>query len=89
MQRFWVATVADDLESLLHVLLHFAIRFLPHNCPDQSVAYLLSRYFDDFTAGVEGMNCGFMKYSAMCYGEIDITLITGAGKPATSKVETE
>ena len=69
-----VTTIADDLESLFHVLLYFVIRFLPHNCTD-AIGPLLATYFDDYTDGAEGQTSGQMKYHAMHTGEIDITLI--------------
>ena len=68
--------IPDDLESLFHVLLYFAVRFIPHNCVN-AVAELLVNYFDDYTDGAEGQTSGQMKYHAMHTGEIDITLIAG------------
>ncbi|KAM5542916.1 hypothetical protein V8D89_003300 [Ganoderma adspersum] len=69
-----VIMIPDDLESLFHVLLYFAIRFIPHNCVT-AIAELLVNYFDDYTDGAEGQTSGQMKYHAMHNGEIDITLI--------------
>ncbi|KAM5542896.1 hypothetical protein V8D89_003280 [Ganoderma adspersum] len=69
-----VITIADDLESLFHVLLYFAIRFLPNNCAN-AVVPLLVNYFDGYTDGAKRRSSGQMKYQAMNKGEIDITLV--------------
>ncbi|KAI0669661.1 hypothetical protein C8Q78DRAFT_976843, partial [Trametes maxima] len=37
-------TVEDELESFFHLVLYYAIRYLPHNCPD--VADWMYNYFD-------------------------------------------
>ena len=89
-------TIAGDLESLFHVLLHFAIRFLPHNCTD-AIGPLLATYFDDYTDGAERRTCGQMKYQAMNRGEIDITLVANRRRreflkfyrPLASKADSE
>ncbi|KAI0368440.1 hypothetical protein BV20DRAFT_463505 [Pilatotrama ljubarskyi] len=39
--------VQDDMESFFHILLYFAIRFVPHNCQD--VAQFMDIYFDGHT----------------------------------------
>ena len=91
-----VITIADELESLFHVLLHFAICFLPHNCTD-AVGPLLATYFDDYTEGAERRTCGQMKYQAMNRGEIDITLVANRRRreflkfyrPLASKADSE
>lgn len=68
--------IADDLESFFHVLIYYAIRYLPHNLPDKAVGRFLYNYFDDYTDGVSGFTCGPAKYYAMKTGVIDLTLIT-------------
>ncbi|KAI1784498.1 hypothetical protein LXA43DRAFT_1041974 [Ganoderma leucocontextum] len=67
--------VADDLESFFHVLIYYAIRYLPHNLADNAVGRFLYNYFDDYTDGVSGFTCGPAKYYAMKTGVIDLTLI--------------
>ena len=69
-------------------MLYFAIRFLPHNC-EVGVGELLSKYFDDYTAGVAGFTAGAAKSAAMHTGEIDITLITGGKEDAKGEVVDE
>ena len=68
--------IADDLESFFHVLIYYAIRYLPHNLPDKAVGRFLYNYFDDYADGVSGFTCGPAKYYAMKTGVIDLTLIT-------------
>ncbi|KAI1781739.1 hypothetical protein LXA43DRAFT_907881 [Ganoderma leucocontextum] len=68
--------IADDLESFFHVLIYYAIRYLPHNLADNAVGRFLYNYFDDYTDGVSGFTCGPAKYYAMKTGVIDLTLIT-------------
>ncbi|CDO77506.1 hypothetical protein BN946_scf184912.g5 [Trametes cinnabarina] len=38
--------VQDDIESFFHLLLYFAIRYLPHNC--DNVGDFMDRYFDGY-----------------------------------------
>ncbi|CDO77507.1 hypothetical protein BN946_scf184912.g6 [Trametes cinnabarina] len=38
--------VQDDMESFFHLLLYFAIRYLPHNC--DNVGDFMDRYFDGY-----------------------------------------
>ncbi|KAI0719715.1 hypothetical protein C8T65DRAFT_826720 [Cerioporus squamosus] len=72
--------IPDDLESLFHVLLFFAVRFLPHNIKDEHVGLFLSQYFDDYSESYAGSSCGPSKYAAMYNGEINLTLLTnGSG----------
>lgn len=75
--------IPDDLESIFHVLIYFAVRFLPHNLPDDLVGRFLYSYFDDYTDGAPGFTCGLLKYNAILGGVIDLTTITGsAGRDA-------
>ena len=62
------------MESILHVLIYVAVRFLPHNADDAAVLRLLYNYFDDYSDTASGFKCGPAKYHAMKTGEIDITL---------------
>ncbi|KAI1781740.1 hypothetical protein LXA43DRAFT_1078194 [Ganoderma leucocontextum] len=79
-----VIAIPDDLESFFHVLLYFAIRFLPHNGTDVAPE-LLASYFDDYTNGLRGQTSGSTKYAAMRYCEIDITRFTGGTTDASGK----
>ncbi|KAI0333035.1 hypothetical protein GY45DRAFT_1245657, partial [Cubamyces sp. BRFM 1775] len=38
--------VQDDMESLFHLLLYKAIRYLPHNCSE--VGRFVEKYFDGY-----------------------------------------
>ncbi|KAI0629061.1 hypothetical protein C8Q77DRAFT_332771, partial [Trametes polyzona] len=66
--------VQDDLESVFHVLLYMAIRFLPHNCPKELVGKLLFEFFDDATETPRGYGCGPKKAETMKTGVIDFEL---------------
>ncbi|PIL33408.1 hypothetical protein GSI_04030 [Ganoderma sinense ZZ0214-1] len=79
--------IPDDLESFFHVLVYFAIRFLPHNLADNLVGHFLYTYFDDYSDGAPGFTCGQLKYNAIKRGLIDITLITGSGDATESDKE--
>ncbi|TBU39517.1 hypothetical protein BD309DRAFT_423034 [Dichomitus squalens] len=79
-----IIKIPDDLESFFHVMLYFAIRFLPHNCP-HGAGQLLFSYFDDYSPGEAGFTAGAAKSAAMHTGEIDITLITHGKKDASGK----
>ncbi|PIL22388.1 hypothetical protein GSI_15076 [Ganoderma sinense ZZ0214-1] len=71
--------IPDDLESFFHVLVYFAVRFLPHNLADKLVGHFLYSYFDDYSDGEPGFICGPLKYNAIKRGVIDLTTITGSG----------
>ncbi|KAI1785220.1 hypothetical protein LXA43DRAFT_150866 [Ganoderma leucocontextum] len=70
--------IPDDLESFFHVLIYYAVRFLPHNLADDLVGRFLYNYFDDYTDGAPGFTCGPAKYNAINRGVIDLTPITGS-----------
>ncbi|PIL33397.1 hypothetical protein GSI_04018 [Ganoderma sinense ZZ0214-1] len=80
-----IMTVSDDLESFFHVLLYFAIRFLPHNAT-AVVRELLYHYFDEYTNGRPGQTSGSTKFMAMHHGVIDITRYTGTNIDEDQKV---
>ncbi len=73
-----IISVSDDLESFFHVLLYFAIRFLPHNASPRVVPMFLYYYFDDYTDGERCQTAGSTKCMAMKQGEINITQFTGS-----------
>ncbi|RDX49268.1 hypothetical protein OH76DRAFT_1483228 [Lentinus brumalis] len=60
----------DELESIFHVLLHIAVRFVPHNLPDVHVGQFLHDYFDDYCPHPTGLRCGSLKQSTMEDGVI-------------------
>ncbi|KAI0365598.1 hypothetical protein BV20DRAFT_954056 [Pilatotrama ljubarskyi] len=70
--------VEDELESFFHVLLYFAIRFLPHNCP--KVSDFMHSYFDDYVTFNGGHSCGKHKMVCMMNGIIDLVRDEGKDK---------
>ncbi|KAI0719733.1 hypothetical protein C8T65DRAFT_826735 [Cerioporus squamosus] len=81
LNRRKIVDIPDDLESIFHVLLFFAVRFLPHNLEDEHVGLFLSQYFDDYSEIDGGFICGPTKFAAVKGGEINLTLLTrGGGK---------
>ena len=56
------------MESFLHLLIWFAVRFLPHNCHD--VGQFVMRYFDDYMKDNGEYCCGVAKKAAMNVGSI-------------------
>ena len=67
----------DELESIFHVLLYVAVRFLPHNLPDQDVGQFLYDYFDGYSFYSSGVRCGWAKRHAMNSGEISLQSYNG------------
>ena len=78
-RRHRLVGVPDDLESFFHVLVYFAVRFLPNNLADDVAGTFLYNYFDDYTDGKPGFTCGACKYNAIKRGVIDITSILANG----------
>ncbi|KAI0668649.1 hypothetical protein C8Q78DRAFT_1155413 [Trametes maxima] len=68
-------TIEDELESFLHVLLFFAIRFLHHNCV--GVGSFMYEYFDDYKVWDGTYKCGRTKQASMKEGAI--SLLSGGG----------
>ncbi|KAI0741133.1 hypothetical protein C8Q76DRAFT_609013 [Earliella scabrosa] len=60
--------ITDEMESFLHLLIWFAVRFLPHNCHD--VGQFVMRYFDDYMKDNGEYCCGVAKKAAMNVGSI-------------------
>ena len=71
----------DELESIFHVLLYVAVRFLPHNLPDQDVGQFLYDYFDAYSPYSGGVRCGPAKQDAMCSGEVSLVTYNGDQDP--------
>ncbi|KAI0691680.1 hypothetical protein C8Q76DRAFT_685792 [Earliella scabrosa] len=60
--------VADEVESLLHVTIYHAIRYLHHNCRD--VYTFMTEYFDQCSYDGSVPLCGKTKYMVMWDGEL-------------------
>ena len=71
-----VIDIPDDLESILHVFVYIATRFLPHNADDETVLRLLYYYFDDYSDAASGFKCGATKFNAMMWGQIPLNLLS-------------
>ena len=61
--------IADEIEAFFHVLLFFAVRYLPHNITD--VGDFMHKYFDGFENDHGEFYCGEKKRSAMYQGRIE------------------
>ncbi|KAI0354094.1 hypothetical protein OH77DRAFT_1426513 [Trametes cingulata] len=62
--------VADELESFFHVLMFYAVRFLPNTLP--SVTAFVIEYFDTFSpAKPGGRSCGLAKRSLIRNGTLE------------------
>nr|VWO95685.1 Amidohydrolase family protein [Ganoderma boninense] len=65
-----VIGVEDEMESFFHLLLFYAIRYLPHNCKD--VGMFMEEYFDGFTKENGKYFCGLAKLAAVKGGSITL-----------------
>lgn len=61
-------TVQDDLESFFHVLLFYAVRYLPSNCSD--VGSFILRFFEEADLVNGEYKCGHAKLAAIRNGDI-------------------
>nr|VWO98105.1 Uncharacterized protein [Ganoderma boninense] len=73
--------IQDELESFFHVLLHYAIRFLPHNLNYDEVGRFLHEYFDAAGANTNGYCCGKTKSQVIETGIIKISTYNGVRDP--------
>jgi len=48
-------TLADDLESFMHVLAWVALRYMPHDLEAEDLTQLMGVYFDDHYPGPNGI----------------------------------
>ena len=64
--------IEDELESILHVLLYIAVRFLRSNLDPENVGRFLHEYFDSYTPGYAAYRCGSAKLEAMEHGTISL-----------------
>ncbi|KAI1791218.1 hypothetical protein LXA43DRAFT_446977 [Ganoderma leucocontextum] len=67
-----VIAVEDEMESFFHLLLFYAIRYLPHNCND--VGMFMEEYFDGFTKENGQYFCGLAKWGAVTSGCITLPM---------------
>ena len=68
--------IPDDLESYLHVLLYFAVRYIRSNCKDP--AGFIENYFDSYTYSDGVYTCGARKQHVI---QVAGRLETGHGVP--------
>ncbi|TBU38476.1 hypothetical protein BD309DRAFT_874282 [Dichomitus squalens] len=78
--------IQDELESFFHVLLYYAIRFLPHNLQDVCVGKFLTDYFDDYSIYDGYYICGRAKHDAMVNGFIDLRTYHGNQDDKTKNI---
>lgn len=67
-----VVVIADELESIFHVLIFYGIRFLHHNLFDGEVGQYLRDYFDGASTSTLGVSYGLTKHNAVSQGAINI-----------------
>ncbi|KAL7277817.1 hypothetical protein ACG7TL_008761 [Trametes sanguinea] len=60
--------IEDEMESFFHVLLYYACRYLPTNCPD--ITPFIYDYFDGYAKNGEEYSASMTKHHAMKNGEI-------------------
>ena len=77
--------IVDDLESFFHVLIYYAVRFLPTNLSDEAIPRFFYCYFHDYMVGVHGHSCGQLKYNTIRRGVIDIMLVSRGIEDAEGK----
>ncbi len=72
-----VIILPDEFESMLHVLLYYAIRFLQHNLAPGNVGHFLHAYFDAYEPHKDGYRGGPVKLKSMQSGVIDLRTYNG------------
>ncbi|KAI0742355.1 hypothetical protein C8Q80DRAFT_902489 [Daedaleopsis nitida] len=60
--------IADDIESFLHVVIYYAIRYLCHSCTN--VYHFMHDYFDGYSLRGQVPVCGTKKRCVMRFGEL-------------------
>ncbi|PIL27022.1 hypothetical protein GSI_10161 [Ganoderma sinense ZZ0214-1] len=66
-------SIPDELESMFHVLVYYALRYLQSNLSDHQVAKLLDEFFDCFTDEDGAISCGNLKASTLrTHGELKV-----------------
>lgn len=76
-------TVEDELESILHVIIHIATRFVHSNLRAELTGRFLHDYFDDFRENSDGdLTCGAFKLSVIESGTITISSFNRADTDA-------
>lgn len=70
--------IADEFESFFHVILYYAIRFLPHNLKPENIGAFLISYFDGYVSVPDGgYTCGPTKEAAVTSGTISLFAYNG------------
>ena len=62
--------IEDEMESWFHLLLYYALRYLPHNCID--LGQFINDYFDGFVQADGEYYCGDTKWAAVNIGVIRV-----------------
>ncbi|KAM5542945.1 hypothetical protein V8D89_003329 [Ganoderma adspersum] len=77
--------IVDDLESFFHVLVYYAVRFLPTNLSDEVIPRFFYCYFHDYTDEAYGHSCGQLKYNTIRRGVIDTMLVSRSFEDAEGR----
>ncbi|RPD57772.1 hypothetical protein L226DRAFT_163652 [Lentinus tigrinus ALCF2SS1-7] len=67
-----VVCIADELESIFHILIFYTVRFCPHNIPDDNIGQFLYEYFDIRPWCARGTCSARAKQEAVDLGTIEI-----------------
>ncbi|CDO68850.1 hypothetical protein BN946_scf185035.g3 [Trametes cinnabarina] len=62
--------IEDEMESFFHVLLYYAIRYLPTNCSPADITPFMYEYFDGYTKNGDNYAASVTKHLAMMTGRI-------------------
>ncbi|CDO78197.1 hypothetical protein BN946_scf184974.g5 [Trametes cinnabarina] len=65
--------IEDEMESFFHVLLYYAIRYLPTNCPSHALTPFMYEYFDGYTKDGDNYAASVTKHHAMKHGELMVS----------------
>lgn len=68
-----IAVIADELESVFHVLVFNSVKFCHHTIPDSKIGQFLYDYFDDHSPHSHGERSGWTKRSALGQGVIRLS----------------
>ncbi|RPD52767.1 hypothetical protein L226DRAFT_496128 [Lentinus tigrinus ALCF2SS1-7] len=76
-----VVVIADELESVFHVLIFYVVRFCHHTLPDSDVGQFLYDYFDDYSPYSRGERSGRAKRTALEQGAVSLVTYNGSRSP--------
>ncbi len=76
-----VVVIADELESIFHVLIFYVVRFCHHTLRDSDVGQFLYDYFDDYSPYSHGERAGRTKRTALEQGAISLITYNGTKSP--------